>query len=173
MSASIASTLPRARRSTAAATPLYRGRWYDEVVIGSEFTSAMTITDTHIALSAGLIADFNPLHVDETFARKSRYGSRILHGVITSAIMSGPVGMYFAGTAIGYLEHNARFLAPVRPGDTLTLRWRVTRKEDKPRHGGGVVTLLGEAENQDGVVVARAEGRMLVAAASSPSAPAD
>ena len=120
MSASIASTLPRARRSTAAATPLYRGRWYDEVVIGSEFTSAMTITDTHIALSAGLIADFNPLHVDETFARKSRYGSRILHGVITSAIMSGPVGMYFAGTAIGYLEHNARFLAPVRPGARLS-----------------------------------------------------
>ena len=130
----------------------------------------MTITDAHLTLGAGLIADFNPLHVDETFARKSRYGSRILHGVLTSAILSGPVGMYFAGTAIAYLEHNTRFLAPVRVGDTLTLHWRVTGKEDKPRHDGGVVTLRGEAVNQDGIVVARAEGRMLVAA-SPTSAP--
>jgi acyl dehydratase len=150
------------------AAPLYRGHWYDEVALGAEFTSAMTITDAHLTLGAGLIADFNPLHVDETFARKSRYGSRILHGVITSAIMGGPVGMYFAGTAIGYLEHNTRFLAPVRAGDTLTLRWRVTAKEDKPRHGGGIVTLQGEAENQDGNVVARAEGRMLVASPANP-----
>lgn len=152
-----------------ATAPLYFGRWYDEVALGAEFTSAMTITDAHLTLGAGLIADFNPLHVDETFARKSRYGSRILHGVLTSAIMSGPVGMYFAGTAIGYLEHNTRFLAPVRAGDTLTLRWRVTAKEDKPRHGGGVVTLQGEAENQDGNVVARAEGRMLVASSATPA----
>ena len=151
--------------------PLYRGRWYDEVASGAEFTSAMTITDAHLTLGAGIIADFNPLHVDETFARKSRYGSRILHGVLTSAIMSGPVGMYFAGTAIGYLEHNTRFLAPVRVGDTLTLRWRVTGKEDKPRHEGGIVTLQGEAVNQDAVVVARAEGRMLVAASPPSSRP--
>jgi acyl dehydratase len=149
------------------ATPLYRGRWYDEVALGADFTSAMTITETHLTLGAGLIADFNPLHVDETFARKSRYGSRILHGVLTSAIMSGPVGMYFAGTAIGYLEHNTRFFAPVRAGDTLSLHWRGTGKEDKPRHEGGIVTLEGEAVTQDGVVVARADGRMLVASSTS------
>jgi len=145
------------------AVALNRGRRYDEVRVGDAFTSAMTITESHLAQAAGLIADFNPLHVDETFARKSRYGSRILHGVITSAILGGPVGMYFAGTAIGYLEHNTRFLAPVRPGDTLTLSWRVTAKDDKPRHGGGVVALEGEASNQEGTVVARATGRMLVA----------
>lgn len=144
------------------AVALNRGRRYDEVRVGDAFTSAMTITESHLAQAAGLIADFNPLHVDETFARKSRYGSRILHGVITSAILGGPVGMYFAGTAIGYLEHNTRFLAPVRPGDTLTLSWRVTAKDDKPRHGGGVVALEGEASNQEGTVVARATGRMLV-----------
>jgi acyl dehydratase len=155
-----------------AGTAPYRGQWYGDVDLGAEFTSAMTITEAHLTLGAGLIADFNPLHVDETFAHESRYGSRILHGVLTSAILGGPVGMYFAGTAIGYLEHNTRFLAPVHAGDTLTLRWRVTAKEDKPRHGGGIVTLRGEAENQHGVVVARAEGRMLVAS-SPPCRPAD
>ena len=144
---------------------LYPGRHYDRIAVGESFTSAMTITESHIQLGAGLIADFNPLHVDETFARRSAFGSRILHGVITSAIMGGPVGMIFAGTALGYLEHNTRFLAPVRVGDTLTLEWQVTERIDKPAKHGGVVVLAGRAVNQDGVCVATATGKMLVAAA--------
>ena len=66
-----------------------------------------------------MFGDFNPLHVDELFANHSLYGTRILHGPFTAALMSTAVGLYFAGTAIGFLEHNCRFIAPVRPGDTL------------------------------------------------------
>ena len=98
-----------------------QGRWFDELAAGDTFGSTVTITETHLVLGAGYVADFNPLHVDEAFARRSRFGGRILHGMLTSALMGGPVGMHFHGTAIAYLEHNARFLAPVRPGDTLTL----------------------------------------------------
>ena len=145
-------------------TGLHAGKRYGEVAVGDEFTSAMTITEAHVTLGAGLIADFNPLHVNETFARRSRYGSRILHGVITSAVLGGPVGMIFAGTALGYLEHNPRFLAPVRIGDTLTLRWTVTDKTDQPARDAGIVTLRGAAVNQDGVTVAEATGKMLVTA---------
>ena len=82
------------------------GRWFDEVAVGDTFASTVTITETHLVLSAGLLADYNPLHVDEAFARRSRFGGRILHGMMTSAIMGGPVGMHFHGTAVAYLEHN-------------------------------------------------------------------
>ena len=98
------------------------GHWFDDLAEGESFSRAVTITETHLVLSAGLLGDYNPLHVDEEFARKSRFGGRILHGMMTSALMGGPVGMYFHGTAIAYLEHNARFAAPVRPGDTLDHR---------------------------------------------------
>ncbi len=140
------------------------GVWYDEVALGDSFARTITVTDAHLMLGAGLIGDFNPHHVDDAFAERSRFGARILHGVITSALMGAPVGMYFHGTAIAYLEHNARFKAPVRAGDTLTTTWTVTALDAKPKHGGGVVTLAGVARNQDGVVVAEADGRMLVAA---------
>jgi len=83
--------------------------------------------------------------------------------VITSALMGAELGMVFAGTALGYLEHNARFLAPVRPGDTLTITWRVTELIDKPKQGGGIVVAECEAHNQRGERVATAHGRMLVA----------
>jgi acyl dehydratase len=138
------------------------GKWFDDVAVGDRFASRVTITDSHIFLGAGLIRDFNPHHVDDQYARQSRFGTRILHGVITSAIMGGPVGMYFHGTAMAYLEHAARFIAPVRPGDTLTLSWTVTERHHKPHRRGGVVVLTGVCRNQHGEVVAEADGKMLV-----------
>ncbi len=138
------------------------GQWFDEVNVGATFASTMTITETHLVLGAGLIGDFNPHHTNEVYAEKSRFGTRILHGMLTSAVMGAAVGMHFHGTAIAYLEHNARFLAPVRAGDTLTSMWTVVECLPKPKHDGGVVVLKGLAVNQDGVTVAEADGRILV-----------
>jgi len=148
-----------------------QGRWFDELAVGETFGSTVTVTETHLVLGAGYVADFNPLHVDEEFARKSRFGGRILHGMLTSAMMGGPVGMHFHGTAIAYLEHNARFLAPVRPGDTLTIAWSISQLTAKPRHGGGIVDLTGTATNQAGVVAAEATGKIMVFSRGAPGAP--
>jgi 3-hydroxybutyryl-CoA dehydratase len=140
------------------------GRAFDEVRIGESFRRSITITDTHLVLGAGLIGDFNPHHVDDEYAKGSRFGTRILHGMITSALMGAPVGMYFHGTAIAYLEHAARFLAPVRAGDTLTTTWTIVELQDKPKHAGGVVVLHAICRNQAGAVVAEADGKILVQA---------
>jgi acyl dehydratase len=141
---------------------VFPGKSYDEVKVGDTFSSALTITETHIVLAAGLFGDFNPLHVDESHARESRFGGRILHGPFTSALVSAPVGMYFHTTAIAYLEHVCRFKAPVKPGDTLTTTWTVVEKHDKPKHQGGIVVLTGVCKNQTGTVVAEADGKILV-----------
>jgi 3-hydroxybutyryl-CoA dehydratase len=138
------------------------GRWYDDVEVGEVFGRSVTITDAHLVIGAGLIGDFNPHHVDDGYAKTSRFGTRVLHGVITSALMGAPIGMYFHGTAIAYLEHAARFKAPVRVGDTLSTTWTVVEKHSKPHHGGGMVVLAAVCRNQDDVVVADASGKVLV-----------
>ena len=135
---------------------------YGEVSVGQSFCETLSISDAHLSLGAALTGDFNPLHVNEAFARGSRHGGAILHGVITSAIIGAPAGMIFSGTAIAFLEHNCRFLAPVRAGDTLATTWEVIAKEDKPRHGGGVVRMRARCVNQRGDLVAEASGAMLV-----------
>lgn len=145
------------------------GRWYDEVAIGETFSQSITITETHLVLGAGLIGDFNPHHMNAEYAKTTRFGTRILHGMTTSALMGAPVGMYFHGTAVAYVEHAVRFKAPVRAGDTLTTTWTVAAKHAKPRHGGGVVVLAGVCRNQDGVVVADADAGMLVRARNRPA----
>ena len=138
------------------------GVWFDDVRVGDRFASAVTVTETHIVVGAGLIGDFNPHHTNAEFAKTTRFGTPILHGMLTSSIMGAAVGMYFHGTAVAYLEHRARFIAPVRAGDTLTTTWTVTEVVPKPRHGGGIVALTATAVNQDGVTVAEAVARMLV-----------
>jgi 3-hydroxybutyryl-CoA dehydratase len=145
------------------------GRWYDEVGIGDTFSRSITITDTHLVLGAGLIGDFNPHHVNDEYAKGSRFGTRILHGMMTSALMGAAVGMYFHGTAVAYLEHAARFKAPVRAGDTLITTWTIRERHDKKKHGGGGVVLTGSCRNQDGIVVAEADARILVQARASMS----
>jgi len=146
---------------------VFQGKWYDEVRAGETFGTSVTVTEAHLVLGAGLFGDFNPLHVDEEFARQSVFGTRILHGPFTSALVSAPVGMYFAGTAIAYLEHACRFKAPVKPGDTLKTQWRVVDKLDKPKHKGGIFVLHGVATNQRGETVVEAEGKILVRAKPS------
>jgi 3-hydroxybutyryl-CoA dehydratase len=138
------------------------GRWFDEVRAGDSFLSALTVTETHIVVGGGLIGDSNPHHMNAEYAKGTRFGTPILHGMLTSSIMGAAVGMYFHGTAIAYLEHRARFIAPVRAGDTLTTTWTITETIDKPKHDGGIVVLAGSATNQGGAVVAEAEARMLV-----------
>ena len=143
---------------------VFHGKWYDEVSVGDTFGTRLTVTETHLVLGSGMFGDFNPLHVDEEFAKKSMFGSRILHGPFTGALVSAPVGMYFAGTAIAYIEHACRFKAPVKPGDTLATTWTVAAKLDKPKHKGGIVVMTCMSANQDGAVVVEADGKILVAA---------
>jgi len=140
----------------------YAGRRFAQFAVGDCFGDDVQVTDGHLADGARLIGDFNPLHVDADFAGRSRFGGCILHGVITSALMSAPFGNLAAGTAIGYLEHDTRLLAPVRAGDTLRITWTVVALAPKPARGGGIVTAECEARNQQGVLVATAVGKMMV-----------
>lgn len=142
---------------------MYAGKGFNELTIGQAFETSSTLTESHIVLGAGLFNDFNPLHVNQTFAANSRFGSRIAHGFLTSNFMAAPLGMVFHGTAIAYVEHHIRFTHPVRAGDTLTVTWKVSTLDAKAKIGGGLVTLGGNCCNQDGLEVANAEAKLLVA----------
>lgn len=136
------------------------GKGFDEIEPGQRFEYAMTLTETHLVLGAGLFGDINPLHVNAQFAAATRFKGRIAHGYLTSSFMAAALGMLFHGTAIAYLEHCCRFIAPAHAGDTLTAVWTLTRKE--PRTSGGVVRFEGTCRNQEGITVAEASASMLV-----------
>ena len=135
------------------------------MALGDRFSGSHLVTTETITRGAELIGDFNPLHVDETFAKASLYKDRVLHGVLTSSIMTAPVGNSFHGTTIAYTEHNCRLIRPVYAGDTLNTVWTVTDLLPKPSHQGGVISMTGVARNQNKQIVARVKGKILVKSA--------
>lgn len=138
------------------------GKFFNELTTGDTFGQSLTITSAHISQACGMFGDFNPLHSDAEFCAKTRFGEPILHGPMTSAFMSASIGMYFYGSAIAYLEHNCSFLAPVLAGDTLTVNWTIAELLEKPKIGGGIAVLEAECHNQKGVLVARANGKIML-----------
>ena len=141
---------------------VFAGRTYVEISVGDSFSDAMTVTETHLVLAAGMFGDFNPLHVNQQFAERTRFGARILHGPFTCALVAAPVGGYFAGTAVAFLEHACRFKAPVYAGDTVTTTWTIIEKIDKPRLDGGIAIMTAVCHNQDDALVAEADGKVLL-----------
>ena len=138
--------------------------YYEDFKEGMIFeTPRRTITEADIVNFACLSGDFNPLHVDEEFAKNTIFGRRIAHGALTFAVMTGLWDMLgiIKGTTIAfYGVDKLRFIKPVYPGDTLRVKITVTEKKEKET--GGLVVLHNEVLNQRGEVVLACDVKLLV-----------
>ena len=131
---------------------------FEELTIGQTAVISETITDSHISRFAELSGDRNPLHLDDAWATRTRFGGRIAHGAFTGAIVSRVLGMELPGTNSVYLSQSLKFLAPVRPGDTVNARAEVTDLDAKRRR----VKLRTTCTNQRGEAIADGEAVMLI-----------
>lgn len=82
-------------------------------------TFSKTITEADIVLFAGVSGDNNAVHLNEEFAAGTPFGGRIAHGFLTASVISAAVASRLPGPGTVYLGQQMRFLAPVRPGDTV------------------------------------------------------
>src|SRR3972149_4073459 len=106
----------------------YSGKSWDELVVGQEFwTGGRTVTEGDVLAFAGLTGDYNPLHVDEEFARTSPFKTRVPHGPLIHDMYLGLMDRLglVAGTALAFLELRWKFLAPVLMGETVHARGTV------------------------------------------------
>ncbi len=100
---------------------------------GRHVTFTKTFTEEDVRRFIEITGDVNPLHVDEQFAAGTRFGGRVLHGMLTASIFSTMVGMFLPGTGAIYRSQTIRFLLPVHIGDTVTAHF-VVRSVDPARH---------------------------------------
>lgn len=132
------------------------GLKFDEFSIGDRFASqARTITESDVVAFAGLSGDFNPLHTDAEFGKKTPFGGRIAHGMLIQSIATGMANWtgVFEGTTIALLEQVIRYKEPVRFGDTVHLELQVEEKKVSSKPDRGIVIFLAQVINQDGKVV--------------------
>ncbi|MBM4319466.1 MAG: hypothetical protein FJ125_05775 [Deltaproteobacteria bacterium] len=130
--------------------PYRLGYSYDELEVGMSASFAKTITETDVYLFAGISGDFNPVHVDEEFAKLTPFGKRIAHGALPQSLIAPVLGMKLPGLGTVALEVTARFRAPTFFGDTITATATVAEKLPEKRR----VRLDCRWTNQRGEVVA-------------------
>ena len=126
--------------------------------IGQQAQMTRTISESDVYLFAGITGDLNPAHINEPYARGTRFGRRIAHGMLTAGLISAVLGTRLPGAGTIYLSQTLKFLSPVYMGDTITARVEILRLE---REGKGAV-LKTEAVNQDGRLVATGEAAVLL-----------
>jgi len=101
--------------------------------VGQKAKRSRVVTVRDIELFTEISGDHNPLHYDEEAARATRFGSIVVQGGITSAILNAVIAEDLPGPGTVFLHVTWSFRAPVRPGDIITGEVNVTRvREDKP-----------------------------------------
>jgi 3-hydroxybutyryl-CoA dehydratase len=126
--------------------------------IGEEASFTKTVTEADVTTFSGLIGDFNPIHVDAEYARKSRFGRRVAHGMFTGGLISAVLGNKLPGPGSIYLSQQIEFLSPVFIGDTISAVVKVTSWRPDKR----IITLKTDCYNQDEVQVVTGKAVLLV-----------
>lgn len=131
---------------------------FQEIAVGQEAELSKTVTDADVMAFARVTGDFNPVHVDEIAAARSRFGGRIAHGMLSAGFISAAIADKLPGPSSIYLSQTLRFTLPVRIGDTITVHLRVTELIEPKRR----VKLSTICRNQNGEMVIEGEALVLV-----------
>jgi acyl dehydratase len=139
-------------------------RYFEDIQVGETYESpGRTVTETDIVLFAGLSGDYNVLHTDAEFMKKSLFGERIAHGLLGLAIQAGlftRATQAYATLALAGLRW--KFKGPIKIGDTIRLRATVTAKKETAKADRGLVTLQRTVLNQRDEVVQEGETELMV-----------
>jgi len=130
----------------------------EEFWVGQRDSFTKTVTEADVTTFAGLIGDFNPIHVDAEYARKSRFGQRVAHGMLTGGLISAVLGNKLPGPGSIYLSQQIEFLTPVFIGDTIT----ATVEVESWRSDKRILTLKTDAYNQEHEQVVTGRAVLLV-----------
>ena len=126
--------------------------------VGDSAEISKQITEADIEAFAEVTGDHNPIHLDEEFAKTTRFGRRIAHGMLTASLISSVLANKLPGEGSVYLGQSLQFVAPVFPGDEVTARVTVKEvRDDKP-----ILKLDTICVNQRDETVIRGEATVLV-----------
>ncbi len=129
------------------------GKTMNELNVGDAAEFSKTISESDVYLFAGVTGDLNPAHINEAYAQKTFFKTRIAHGMLSAGFVSAVLGNQLPGPGSIYVRQELNFLAPMRIGDTITARVEVVEKNTEKNR----VRLRTTCVNQDGVKVTDGE----------------
>lgn len=136
------------------------GYYFEDLKVGMSAAITRTVTREDIEAFSAVTGDSNPIHLDEEWAAKTRFGGRIAHGMLTGGLVSAVIGTRLPGPGNIYLKQTLEFRGPVRPGDEVTAEVRISHLEPAKRRVVLATTCrCGDAEVLRGEAVLRVQSR--------------
>jgi 3-hydroxybutyryl-CoA dehydratase len=103
----------------------YKTKFIEDFTVGMESTTEKTVTIEDIKRFAEVSGDFNPVHLDEEFAKKTIFKRRIAHGFLTASFISTVIATELPGPGSIYLKQSLKFLAPVYIDEKILVKVRI------------------------------------------------
>ena len=100
--------------------------YFKDISLGQTAEYEKQVTDEDVRKFADISGDYNPIHLDDEFAKDSMFGARIAHGILTASHISAVIGYVCPGPGWIYLGQSLQFRAPVKIGDTVRTAVEVT-----------------------------------------------
>ena len=148
-----------------------RQRFFEDFRVGERFRGpSKTLTDAHFLFFAGTTGDAHPIHYDDEYAKKTRFGRRLAHGLLLtslSAVGASTLGPLIEDSLVAFVEQSSRFVAPAFIGDTILPEHAVVTLDRK--RSAGLVTLRVTLTNQRGETILEGQHKYLIAYRPSPS----
>ncbi len=133
------------------------GLYWEEWEVGKSFTTAArTITETDVVNFAGISGDYNPLHINEEYCKKTQFGTRIAHGPLIYAVAAGLLFQLhlYDDTLIAFLGFESlKFTKPVKINDTIYAKVTVTEVSETSKPDRGVMKRVLQVFNQNDEMV--------------------
>jgi len=131
---------------------------FDSIKIGQIEQFAVNIDKAILNDFAKLSGDYNPLHMDDSYAKSTKFGKRVCHGMLLASYLSRLIGMHLPGKNALYFSQTLNFRLPCFVGDRIVIKGEVTEKHETTK----TITLKTTITNQIGKCLVDGSAKVIV-----------
>ena len=130
----------------------------DNLQIGQKVEFTEVISESMVEEFAKLSGDYNPHHIDESYAKKTRFKKRICHGMLLASFFSKLTGMYLPGKGSLYLSQSLNFIAPAFIDDEITVEGEIV----KISNSTGIVTVKTKITKENTIQLITGSAKIII-----------
>ena len=130
----------------------------EDLSIGQKVEFTEVISESMVQEFAKLSGDYNPQHMDESYATKTRFKKRICHGMLLASLFSRLVGMYLPGIHSLYFSQSLNFLYPAFINDKVIVEGEIV----KISRSTGIITLKTKITKDSNIELITGEAKAVV-----------
>jgi len=131
---------------------------FDSINVGISHEFKITVTEKLVSDFSVISGDFNPLHMDENYATKTKFKKRVCHGMLLASFLSRLVGMYLPGKNALYFSQILNFISPCFINDIITVKGEIINKNYSTK----IITIKTSIVNQKNELILDGEAKVMI-----------